>query len=319
MSENPSINQYAGTLKPALTALTIALLFILVPLVGEMLVFLLPAPIAYQRYRNGDGIAAVTAAGCIGIAAVGGSFFLGVWLAGMATAGYLLGGFLRRGSRPDLAVAVSTASAAGMAVILAGVWFLSAGKLPSATMASVLDESMKQSVLMYRQVGMSEADIQQIMPVLKMYAEFIRLYMPAMIACAYGFSVLVTYGLTRGRLIRDGALDASSLVPLSRWTSPDALVWAVIVPGFLMMIPGIPVLRTLMGNVLLVAAAPYLAQGFGLVFFFFEKLKLTRLMRGLGYVVILFQPYLILGIWTLGLFDTWADFRKLRAAGVKPA
>ena len=316
MSENIPTRTPAGPSRTAMTALTITALFIFVPLIGELLVFFLPAPIAYMRFRHGRAQAAVTAVACIALSAAGGLSFLVPVVAGLVAGGYLTGAFLKTAYRPDAAIAASSAVVSATVAASAGVWFASNGKDPVAVVASVVAESMKQSVAMYRQVGMSEADIQSMMPVIDLYAGLIKHYFPAILVYAFAISAFACYGITKRRLASEGAQEVAGIVPLSGWTPPDALVWFIIVPGFLM-VPDVPELRIVAGNVLAVAAVAYLAQGLGLVRFFFDKLNLSRLMRGLGYALVLLQPYLIMGVWVLGLFDTWADFRKLRKGIVK--
>jgi uncharacterized protein YybS (DUF2232 family) len=101
---------------------------------------------------------------------------------------------------------------------------------------------------------------------------------------------------------------------MTRWHAPDHVVWGIIIPGFLM-IPPNPLLRQAAGNVLAVFAVVYLFQGLSVITYLFEKLKLTPALKGLGFLLVALQPFLILAMWAVGFFDTWADFRKLRPKG----
>ena len=95
---------------------------------------------------------------------------------------------------------------------------------------------------------------------------------------------------------------------ITTWYAPDQAVWGIIVPGFLM-IPDYQPLRIAAGNVLASVAIIYLFQGFAVLTHLFDRIKLTGFLRTLTLVLVLLQPFLILFMWAVGFFDTWADFR----------
>ncbi|HEY3347023.1 MAG TPA: DUF2232 domain-containing protein, partial [Nitrospirota bacterium] len=97
----------------------------------------------------------------------------------------------------------------------------------------------------------------------------------------------------------------------NEWTAPDLAVWGIIIPGFLL-IPDQPVLRQAAGNILGAVAVVYLFQGLAVLSHIFARLNFSPFFRAAGYVIIALQPFLLIGLWAVGLFDTWADFRKLR-------
>jgi uncharacterized protein YybS (DUF2232 family) len=62
-------------------------------------------------------------------------------------------------------------------------------------------------------------------------------------------------------------------------------------------------------NVLVVAGFIYFLQGLAVVLAFFERISVPSLARVIFWLFLLFQPYLVLAISFLGLFDVWGDFR----------
>jgi len=72
-------------------------------------------------------------------------------------------------------------------------------------------------------------------------------------------------------------------------------------------------------NVLMVMGTIYLLQGFSILAFYFERWNLPRALRAFLYALLFVQQYLALGAVLLGLFDVWADFRRLSKKPVEPA
>jgi uncharacterized protein YybS (DUF2232 family) len=72
-------------------------------------------------------------------------------------------------------------------------------------------------------------------------------------------------------------------------------------------------------NLLLVIGAYYFAQGLAVIGFFFHKNKVPRFLRGLTYVLIVFQQIFTLLVVGLGLFDLWGDFRRLSKDKLTPS
>ncbi|HXV50420.1 MAG TPA: DUF2232 domain-containing protein, partial [Candidatus Binatia bacterium] len=72
-------------------------------------------------------------------------------------------------------------------------------------------------------------------------------------------------------------------------------------------------------NLLLVIGACYFAQGLAVIGFFFHKNNVPRFLRGLTYILIVFQQIFTLLVVGLGLFDLWGDFRRLGKNDLTPS
>ena len=135
--------------------------------------------------------------------------------------------------------------------------------------------------------------------------------LPALVFLSFAFITLVNilYLLRRFPERRE---QWFSLLSLREWKAPEQLVWALIACGFIPFIPGLGSIRNVAFNLLLVIGALYFAQGLAVIGFFFAKNKVPRFLRGLTYVLIVFQQIFTLVVVGLGLFDLWGDFRRLR-------
>jgi uncharacterized protein YybS (DUF2232 family) len=96
------------------------------------------------------------------------------------------------------------------------------------------------------------------------------------------------------------------------------LVWGLIACGFVLLAPGLEFLNVVALNGLLVIAACYFAQGLAIIAFFFHKNNVPRFLRGITYVLIVFQQIFTLMVVGLGLFDLWGDFRRLKKNNLTP-
>jgi uncharacterized protein YybS (DUF2232 family) len=97
------------------------------------------------------------------------------------------------------------------------------------------------------------------------------------------------------------------------------LVWGLIACGFSLFVPGLEGLRAAALNLLLLLAACYFAQGLAVIAFFFHKNNVPRFLRGITYILIVFQQIFTLLVVGLGLFDLWANFRRLGKEPLTPS
>jgi len=300
-----------GPAGPAIISLAILASFFLVPIAGPFMALVLPAPLAYSRLKYGQVNFAMAAALCLALASAGDGFpiFTGMTM-GLSICGYVLAGSMKKGDRYDRVILSGALVPLLIVGPLAGLYFLAAGADPWALMSATLDQGTKESVNIYRQMGMSQKDIDAIMPSLVLFKKVVMGYLPAILVSLMAWVSFLSYILVRGRTTMEG-LTPGQDGRMNVWIAPDHAVWGVIVPGFLL-IPPVPPLREAAGNLLAAFALVYMFQGMAIVSFFFEKFKLSRFFRWLGWALIVMQPLLSLVVCCAGLSDTWADFRKLR-------
>ncbi|MGA2193325.1 MAG: DUF2232 domain-containing protein [Nitrospirota bacterium] len=296
---------------PAVLALVITVSFLFIPVLGAFMMMLLPAPIGYVRVKNGLTAAISVSALCIAVGGLAGGFpvVTAVTFA-LCVCGLSLGGSAFKQEPDDRAVLKGTVIPILALALLLGAYFVSAGINPGPLLDKALAEGLDESVKLYAQMGMSRSDIDAIMPSLKLFVRIITDYLPAIAVATMASVSSASWLLLKRHCARRGIVPVSEKF-LQQWRAPDLLVWGIIVPGFLM-IPELPWLRLIAGNVLFCFAIVYLFQGLAVLNHFFDRLGLSPVLRTIGYLVIALQPFLIVAIWALGFFDTWADFRKIR-------
>lgn len=283
------------------------------------LLAVLPAPLAYARLRYGVTNFAVAASGCAVIAlAGGGSAGLFAVVAAMVICGHSLGVSALAGEPDDRTILKATLVPLLSVGAVMAAYFLAAGINPWTIAAADMNASVDRAAGIYKQVGMSQADIDAALPTVRLWMGIMTDGLVAVSVYTMTFACVLSHALLRLAAVKAGSMKPRAEGEgLAHWTAPDHAVWGVIVPGFLM-IPDVHVLRVVAGNVLAVFAIVYLFQGLGLVSHLLSRLRMPRPFRVFLWAMILLQPYLFLTMWALGLFDTWADLRKLRGGKVPP-
>ncbi|OPX21122.1 MAG: hypothetical protein BZ151_00180 [Desulfobacca sp. 4484_104] len=97
--------------------------------------------------------------------------------------------------------------------------------------------------------------------------------------------------------------------PLNLWKSPEWLVFIALAAGFGILLP-IGWLPKVALNVLLLCGLIYFYQGLAIVAFIFHRFRVPKIIRALGYPLLLLKPLTLLVI-GVGLVDLWFDFRRL--------
>jgi uncharacterized protein YybS (DUF2232 family) len=204
------------------------------------------------------------------------------------------------------------AAAAGLLAYLFGSW---------AAMTRELHESMMQhmnsALDAYEKMGLSRDSLELLREQIPQLAQTLFQLLPGLILLSLAFTVLVNI-LLLCRRFPEKRGEWLSLDHLRDWKGPEPLVWGLIASGFVLLAPGMDVLSPLALNVLLVIAACYFAQGLAIIAFFFHKNNVPRFLRGITYVLIVFQQIFTLMVVGLGLFDLWGDFRRSKKNNLTP-
>lgn len=106
--------------------------------------------------------------------------------------------------------------------------------------------------------------------------------------------------------------DRLPRVNLRLWRTPDALIWALIVTGFCMLLP-VPPVALVAKNLFIVVLGCYFCQGLAIVSYYLERFRLPRGIRIAGYALISVQHVIAAVVLALGVFDLWGNFRRLHA------
>jgi uncharacterized protein YybS (DUF2232 family) len=208
---------------------------------------------------------------------------------------------------------VMLSATAGLAYYFFGSWTAMFQDLRAS-----LTQQLLSAVNVQEKMGLPQESLASLKEQAPQIVEMMLRLLPALLLLSFAFIVLMNI-LYLGRRFPDRRGGWFSLQHLREWKGPEPLVWGLIACGFVLFLPAGDLLNGLALNLLLVIGACYFAQGLAVIAFFFHKNNVPRFLRGLTYVLIIFQQIFTLLVAGLGLFDLWGDFRRLSKDRLTPS
>jgi uncharacterized protein YybS (DUF2232 family) len=281
------------------------------PIIGFICAVMIPLPVSYYRYKLGKFAGGlILAISCIvmTIMADGISFDLALF-ALLLILGFVLGAMLEEKTSIEKTVLYPCLSVIGSGIAL--VLFYSA--FSQTEFSSLVDLYVKRNLdltlELYRQMSIPEETLQTLSRSLETIQYVLVRVIPGMAVMSALFVTWVNLLMTRS-LVRFRGLKTPNFGSLTRWKSPEILVWVVIAGGVMLLIP-VKTLKIIGLNIVLGLIMIYFIQGISIVSFYFDKRKFPRMLRGVLYALIGVQQVFSMLVIGLGFFDLWIDFRKI--------
>ena len=181
-----------------------------------------------------------------------------------------------------------------------------------------LTQQLASAMNVQEKMGLPQDSLASLKEQAPQIVELMLRLLPALLLLSFAFIVLINI-LYLGRRFPERRVQWFSVPNLREWKGPEPLVWGLIASGGVLFLPGAGVLNAVALNFLVVIGACYFAQGLAVIAFFFHKNNVPRFLRGLTYVLIIFQQIFTLLVAGLGLFDLWGDFRRLSKDRLTPS
>lgn len=303
----PDKGMLLDSLMGLVATLTLFLAYISLPLAGMLPGLFAPLPVMYYTLKSGMGIGLAIVLLTTAFLAVLANpmapllYLIQAGVISLAIPYCLLKGL---GGTRSIVSAVS-ASFACLLLVVIFAWQVNGLNL-NAIVLKGISTSISQTISLYEKSGLKDEELQTIQQGMKQAGEvFGRIY-PALTIVALALIAGLNLQVLR-RLA--GKLNRSlSVGELSTFRNPDHLVWFVIIPGFALLVKNSEVSTAAM-NVLVVALALYFMQGMAVVLSLFDRYTVPRFVRMAFYLLLGVQPYLMVAMSALGIFDLWGDFR----------
>lgn len=179
---------------------------------------------------------------------------------------------------------------------------------PTGVVEQIVQAEAVQALEIYRQAGFSEQQLQEIGLVVDRMAAFVVSGFPgilgAVLLTIQLTTLLILHALTRKHYQIPG-------VTFAAWRLPAKLIWLLIASGSIAFL-GVPVVSWITQNLLLVLLPLYFLQGMAVVNSFLQQRPWPLAIKGLIYLALLIFSPLPLIVTSIGVFDLWIDFRKIR-------
>ena len=180
---------------------------------------------------------------------------------------------------------------------------------PIEMILAYLAEHMDATIAAYKNVNVGGADSLALETYAKAFILLISKIYPSLMIIGTGFALWLNIVIAKP-LFRLWDLKYPHFNPMDRWQSPEFLVWGVIISGFGLFLSSGSI-EFLAINALIVILAIYIFHGLSIVLFFFNKYKVPTWIRVGAYFLIMIQQLFFVVLILAGLFDQWADFRKI--------
>ena len=295
-------------IKGSVATLTLFLAYVMFPLVGMLPGLFTPFPAIYYALKSGrttgTAIVVVTAAvmAIMGEAALTLFFILQSGVISLALPAFLTTG--RRGAR---AIAYTVAINLGAILLLAAVYGVTQGVNPHTQALKVIATSISQVGALYEQVGVKGEELKALQEGMQQAGTLIGRVYPSLLVVSLAFIVGLNLVVLTKFSARLPGLPA--LGDFKSFKNPEQLVWVLIAAGFAMLLPNQQVATAAL-NVLVVTVSLYFLQGMAVIGHFFTRFAVPKFVRVIFYILLTLQPYLVVAIAALGLFDIWGDFRS---------
>ncbi|NLK08543.1 MAG: YybS family protein [Firmicutes bacterium] len=295
----------------------LAALTVLLSLLGAYfmpyLFFVTPVPLIILVYRHGmrPGIlVAITSALLAGIviSMIPSMIFLLI----MGLVGIAMGGALKEGFSPYRIMLIGVATSVVALVLMVAVTSFVLDMNVLETSFDAMRHSLEQAVRMSERLGVEEHPFMQ-MGGIDELVRLLRLALPAALLTTATVITFVNYWLARLILNRIGS-NLPWIQPFRTWRFPWYLAWGYILgQGLLLLSRGFSATGIWFAvglNLQILFNYVFLLQGLAILWFFFDKVNLPRLVRWL-IIIFLFNPMITTFIVWAGVLDTWFNFRKL--------
>ncbi|MBI2962506.1 MAG: DUF2232 domain-containing protein [Deltaproteobacteria bacterium] len=302
-----------GSLRAAMATSVLFLIGFVLPFGGPLLMLLTPQPALrlYQRAGWGPLLAAVAlAATAIGLA--GGLSAVAVYALTFALLTVLLPVLLGRAWSLEATVAVATAAVG--AALAAGALIAASPAEVLAAVRGSLEDVRRQAMAVYGRAGLAAEVLRDLEEGSRGVIDLLLRLSPSLFLLSISVTVLLNLDLLRREQRTRGLVPVFG--DLTRWKCPPELVWPLIASGYAtLLLDGLPRLAAL--NAFTVLLAVYFCQGLVIAQFYMRRWRSPLWVNGLVYLFILVEWLLATGVMLLGVFDLWADFRRLnpRPAG----
>ena len=212
------------------------------------------------------------------------------------------------------------AAASAMFVWSLGVarYFFGSWSALAADFRSGLTQQFAAATRIQEQLGLAKDSLDLVKERMPQLIEMTLQLLPALLFLTFAFVALINIFSLRRRFPEYRA-KWFAIENFRDWKGPEALVWALIACGFSLFFPVPDLVRVIAMNLLLIVSAFYFAQGLAVIAFFFHKNNVPRFLRGITYILIVFQQIFTLMVVGLGLFDLWGDFRRLGKDNLTPS
>ncbi|BCG46716.1 hypothetical protein GEOBRER4_n1525 [Citrifermentans bremense] len=305
---NPVQGQILDVVKGSVATVTLFLAFVYFPVLGMIPGFFAPVPGAYYTLKSGRtvGLLVLLASSAL-LLALSEPTLLLVYLLQAGVLSLALPEFLLRLKGGARSVVYSVAINLVVMLAAALLYSYGTGIDLQAKVTKGVQSSIAQTVQLYQKAGVTGEELKAMQGSMQQAGELVLTIYPALVTVSLALVACMNLSVL-------ARIAARVRLPLyvgdfKKYRNPEPLVWLLIASGFGMLAPSTPVYLVSL-NVLIVVGALYSVQGFAVVSHYFRRFQVPMFIRLLSALLLVLQPFMVLVVAVLGVFDLWGDFRS---------
>ncbi len=223
--------------------------------------------------------------------------------------GFILSNSVETQDSIPLAGIKGTLALAGSWALVTSLLTLGLEQHPYILLLNSLDFAMNEAIILYKQdMSISAETLFVLDQTFSQMRIWIPKLMPGFLFCLAMLLTCSTMAIGNRMLFKN--TGSSPWPAYKHWSLPDKLVWGLIASTIMVVLP-MASGRTIGANVLMVCGVLYCFQGIAIMLFFFSKWRVPLFVRTLVYVLLFFQTFGVIVLGLIGIFDVWADLRRL--------
>ncbi len=304
-------SEYKPILLGAVIGAFLYLLSSIMPLIGGIISFFAPIPLGYIGLKqNKNKLVACLLLTCLIVFFAGGRISVILYLIQYGFPFYLFFELYNR--EVEVGKAVFLSSLIMIFLFAIGVLYFAGFNYSHILdwLTNFLNSNFQAVLKSYRKFGFTEEEIKQISTNLKVLSYTLVRVLPALMVMFYTSIFLVNLPIAE-RLAKVKIRNFD----FKNYKYPFHFVWLFIISGFGVFFLKKSLIWWIVLNIFIICSFVFLIQGFSVTECWFEKIKFSKFMKNLFYILILFSQFLLISVAIIGLFDNWFDFRKIMNRG----
>ena len=302
---------------PVILVVILVFALLVFPPLGALIGVLSPFPLVFIYLQRGRqvGIALVALVFAVLLVLVGSSQAM-LFLAEYALMALVLGESIRIQLPGDRCIVGSALVSGIVSMILLATLLGDQDTSIREFFEKQVRAHFSQSIEAFNSMGEDKAEVEEMKKFAERAAEGFATAYPAFLLIGSLVCAAANYALIRIVWLRLYGPGLFSERTFSEWICPENLIWGFILSGAALFL-GQGVISDAGLNVFLIMLGIYFAQGLSIVVHFLKVRNVPTFFWFVLFILIFVQPLLIGLVAGLGVFDIWADFRKLRTVEEK--
>ncbi|MCM0084275.1 YybS family protein [Geomonas sp. Red32] len=307
---NPQLQgRILDVIKGSVATAALFLAFMMLPVLGLIPGFFTPLPAVFYRLKSGrgTGIAIVVATSVLLAAIAREPATVAIYLLQGGIMSLALPEFLMRLKGGARSVVYSVAINLVFLLAATAIYGAATGAPLHAKIVKGVQTSIAQTSQLYEKAGVKGDELKALQDSMHQAGDQVVQVYPALVTVALGLIACLNLSVL-ARVAQRSHIPVF-LGNFRQFRNPEHLVWLLIAAGFALLLDE-PTVHLVSLNLLIVVGALYAVQGFAVMSHFFRRMAIPGFMKVIGVLFLLFQPFMMLVVAVLGIFDLWGDFRS---------